>query len=656
MHALEPDDAARVLQMSDLRARAVKAFNDNEMARAITGLRGGRLLHKLQWLKAEGSSLALVWPLIADTRTPSEERIELYQHNEMRSFFVDLCNDDEMASVVDLLGGSLEARLNWMFAEGTSWKAVIQKVQATPDFRERAFLFTKDYMRENFVSLLNNGEMAALVDMLHGTLDQKLGWMAAEGTNGNLVFPKVRAAPDPELRDVKPATRQAVNSELSAKDFRRFEQMLDEGLLFWEEVSKPVTERHYEQKDEKDPTSGYKIKKFEWTSRYEILYMRTALRIRVRICFSGEKATDTHKRMWLNGIHNRWNGKFHLENDRRMALVFEPIFVTSDEHQTVKLHKGPPVARADMTNWTAGPNANGARSTRTARAPTRPRTSSATWSAWRTSISCPRASSSGCSAATRRPATSIRRSAIAAARSWVPARATSRRATCPRSWTGSTRTGSQARSRSRRGPGRERVAGDLRCDGRVAAAVTGGRAGRARRYGAGADRDRVAGRTGRRPGRRVRLDARRGGRGGPGRAARRRRPRGAFRRSQRRRRRLSARARRPGGALGPVRRDPRGACRRRAALRGAAGRGARESVAAVRLTLEPCGGEELGFVLECRGAEPVTVTVAPNAVMRSCCPRAPAPGRPASSRWPTRSPSPPAPPARPSWRRATRCA
>jgi hypothetical protein len=34
--------------------------------------------------------------------------------------------------------------------------------------------------------------------------------------------------------------------------------------------------------------------------------------------------------------------------------------------------------------------------------------------------------------------------------------------------------------------------------------------------------------------------------------------------------------------------------------------------AAVRLTLEP--GEELGFVLESRGAEPVTVTVAPNAV------------------------------------------
>jgi hypothetical protein len=37
-------------------------------------------------------------------------------------------------------------------------------------------------------------------------------------------------------------------------------------------------------------------------------------------------------------------------------------------------------------------------------------------------------------------------------------------------------------------------------------------------------------------------------------------------------------------------------------------------VAAVRLSLEPGDGEELGFVLECHGAEPVTVTVPPNAV------------------------------------------
>lgn len=51
--------------------------------------------------------------------------------------------------------------------------------------------------------------------------------------------------------------------------------------------------------------------------------------------------------------------------------------------------------------------------------------------------------------------------------------------------------------------------------------------------------------------------------------------------------------------------------RRFAALRAEA---REHPVAAVRLTLEPGGGEGLGFVLECRGTEPVAVTVAPNAV------------------------------------------
>jgi hypothetical protein len=118
MGALDAADAARVLERTDLRARAVKAFNDQEMARAITALKGGTLLAKLRWLKAEGSNLGLVWPLIVDQHTPAAEKRELFLHNDMRDFFVDICGDDEMASVVDVLGGWLEAKLNWMFEEG----------------------------------------------------------------------------------------------------------------------------------------------------------------------------------------------------------------------------------------------------------------------------------------------------------------------------------------------------------------------------------------------------------------------------------------------------------------------------------------------------------------------------------------------------------
>jgi len=356
MGALGPDDAATMLKRTDLRALAVKAFNDNEMARAITGLRGGLLLHKLQWLKAEDSNLALVWPLITDQHTPADEKIELYRHNEMRDFFVDLCGDDEMASVVDVLGGSLEAKLNWMFAEGTSIKAVNAKIAAAPE-PQRVALYRLDYMREDFKRLLNLGEMAMMVDRLGGTLDQKLTWMASEGTNGGLVFPKVRRATVGELSKVTETTKAAIRRELSSSDYRWFERMLGEGVLTWGDVHTSITEPHYELKDEHDASKGWKLEKFGIDGRYEITYRRTELRIRVKIKFKGVAATAAHKKIWSDGIANRWNNKFHLENDRRLPIVFEPVWVTSGEHVTVELHP-PPIVREDSENWYAGPTAN----------------------------------------------------------------------------------------------------------------------------------------------------------------------------------------------------------------------------------------------------------------------------------------------------------
>ena len=56
--------------------------------------------------------------------------------------------------------------------------------------------------------------MAALVQALGGTLDQQLSWMAAEGTNGGLVFAKVRQAPDDQLARVTEVTRKAIKKEI----------------------------------------------------------------------------------------------------------------------------------------------------------------------------------------------------------------------------------------------------------------------------------------------------------------------------------------------------------------------------------------------------------------------------------------------------------
>lgn len=356
MGALDAADAARVLERADLRARAVKAFNDEEMARAIASLKGGTLLAKLRWLKAEGSNLGLVWPLIVDQHTPAAEKRDLFLHNDMRDFFVDICGDDEMASVVDVLGGWLEAKLNWMFEEGTSFEAVKVKIRAAPE-AERVFLYTQDYMRRNFEKLLNDPEMSVLVGMLGGTLDQQLTWMASEGTNAGLVYPKVRIAPPDQLTNLRPATRAAIRKELSAKEFRWFERMLDEGVLMWADVHTSATEPHYELKDENDASKGWKLQDFDIDGRYEITYSRTELRIRVRIRLKGDPATAAHKAIWSNGIANRWNNKFHLEGPRRLAVVFEPVWVTSGEHCTIKLHP-PPIVRENSENWYVGPTAN----------------------------------------------------------------------------------------------------------------------------------------------------------------------------------------------------------------------------------------------------------------------------------------------------------
>ena len=96
-------------------------------------LKGGTLLQKLRWMIAEDvTSLALVWPLLVDKSVPAKEKTDLYPQNDMRSYFIEICNDEEMARVVDVLGGDLGQKLHWMLLEGTSWDAVSRSSTGTP--------------------------------------------------------------------------------------------------------------------------------------------------------------------------------------------------------------------------------------------------------------------------------------------------------------------------------------------------------------------------------------------------------------------------------------------------------------------------------------------------------------------------------------------
>ena len=170
---MDPADAGRALGMGDLRSLAVKAFGDEEMAHAMYAMKGGTLHQKLNWMAAEGSNWKLVRPLLVDPDVPDGQKTELYQQNYLRRFFSDVCGDDEMEEAVGLLGGTLEAQLNWMFVEGTSVAAVRRRISAHKP-EQRAALYKYDYMRDFFAELVGDDGMAQMVDLIGGSLNDRL--------------------------------------------------------------------------------------------------------------------------------------------------------------------------------------------------------------------------------------------------------------------------------------------------------------------------------------------------------------------------------------------------------------------------------------------------------------------------------------------------
>lgn len=367
MGRMSPNEAAWALGMGDLRSLAVKVFDDEQMAHAMYALKGGSLVQKLNWMSVEGSSLKLVRPLLDKSASTDAERIDVYQHNYLRSFFTKLCDDDEMEEVVKQLGGTLEAQLNWMFVEGTSVKAVRRRIaDHKPELRPAIYKY--DYLRDRFTSLLDNDEMASMVDLIGGTLNQKLKWMAAEGASFDAVAARIRVASDDDLKTVDADARKAMKSDFSAKNWRRVEPMLDRGLLHTEEIDTDRKEPHWEKKDYTDPTSKWYVETYTVESKYQLEFSRTELRVRVRIKFTGITPTAAHLKIWRDGIEAVWKDKFHLENadGKKLAIVFDPVFNSSNPHHTIKLL--PPIkdkvtgllvkGRADAGNWYAGPNAN----------------------------------------------------------------------------------------------------------------------------------------------------------------------------------------------------------------------------------------------------------------------------------------------------------
>ena len=187
--SLSAQEAGAVLADVGLRTLAVKCFDDEQMGRAMAGLRTGvRLVQRLNWMATEGSNLGLVWPLLTDPDVPAAERLEVYGRPYLRDFFVKLCGDDEMASVVRVLGGTLEQKLSWMLVEGTSWP-VVRRLIADPlvEPREKRALFASKDIRNRLVKLLSHAQLLEAVRLLGGSLAQRLNWLYVEDTNWRTV-------------------------------------------------------------------------------------------------------------------------------------------------------------------------------------------------------------------------------------------------------------------------------------------------------------------------------------------------------------------------------------------------------------------------------------------------------------------------------------
>ncbi len=198
---------------------------DNEEMAEAVDLLGGTLLQKLTWMKAEGSSWDLIEAKLLAT-ADAAQKLALYASADMEEFFVSECNNEEMAEAVDLLGGTLLQKLTWMKVEGSSWELVKPKIIAAPQ-AERDVLKTNDW-RDFFVSICTNVTMAEAVDTLNFDLKTKLEWMIAEGTSYDLVKPKILAAPAPEKAAVLAdhTLLRAIQNEFNWNNFARTVELL----------------------------------------------------------------------------------------------------------------------------------------------------------------------------------------------------------------------------------------------------------------------------------------------------------------------------------------------------------------------------------------------------------------------------------------------
>ena len=93
-----------------------------------------------------------------------------------------MCTNATMAELVDILfPNDLTKKLKWMAAEGTNVQLIRARIAATTDPAQKLALYPNADIRKLMVSECNDGEMIQMVIDLGGTWVQQKEWVLAEG-------------------------------------------------------------------------------------------------------------------------------------------------------------------------------------------------------------------------------------------------------------------------------------------------------------------------------------------------------------------------------------------------------------------------------------------------------------------------------------------
>jgi hypothetical protein len=354
-------EADGLLTDATIRAKATSCFGNDEMQRALLGLRG-QLKYSLVWAFDEGTEYSKVQLLI---RT-CPRTIDVLGDTHLRDEMVSLCDNEEMAWVVDRIGTGAPTdfinKLNWMSAEGSDWQYMRPVIIHTPA-DQRAVAYAHSWALSLFTSACNNQEMAEATELLGGTLEQKLRWMIDEGTNLQQVTRAIQAVPDGLLAvQHTPAVDRMLDGEFSGADRETLRQMLQSGLMARQAG---VSENRSEVLQAGATTGTFAPRTFEWHSGFDVAYYRDRLQIDLRIALEAVNAQAATQLAplqpaWQSAINSAWDNHFKMVNGTdELPVRINVQFTGSNPHHTVRIHAGPPTwPNYNMTNWFTGQAGN----------------------------------------------------------------------------------------------------------------------------------------------------------------------------------------------------------------------------------------------------------------------------------------------------------